>query len=108
LGSLNASHASAQAFGHAASPSVVGQLAAYATALNSYATALANNQPAQAQQALAAAAQALANAANNTLSASVVTAVNGNLVAGGVLSGSAAAAANQAAGTIAGMANADR
>ena len=34
LGSLNASHASAQALGHAASPSVVGQLAAYATALS--------------------------------------------------------------------------
>jgi hypothetical protein len=92
MGSLNASHASMQAFGHAAPPSVVGQLAAYATALNN------GNLP--------AAAQALAHAANSTLSASVVTAVNSNLVAAGALSASAAAAANPA--TIAGMANADR
>jgi hypothetical protein len=55
---------------------------------------------------LSAAAQALAHAANNSLSASVVTAVNSNLVAAGVLSASAASAVNPAA--MAAMANADR
>jgi len=91
LGSLNASHASKQAFAHASSHSVVGQLAAYAAALNS------GN--------LSAAAKALAKAANHTLTAKVVEAVDTRLTMAGVLSVSVSPA--QAA-KLAAMANADR
>ena len=91
MGSLNASHASQQAFAHASHNSVVGQLAAYASALN--------------QGNLSAAAQSLAKASNHALTAQVVTAVNANLANAGVLSVSVSAA--QAA-KLAAMANADR
>jgi hypothetical protein len=89
LGSLNASHASPSAFAHAAPNSVVGQLAAYASALN-------NGN-------INAAALALAAAANHSLTAQTVMAVNTNLTAANVLSVSVTPA--QAA-TIAAMANA--
>lgn len=72
MGSLNASHASVEAFAHASPNSVVGELAAYATALNNYATT-------QNEAYLAQAAHALALASNNPLSASVVSQVNTNL-----------------------------
>jgi uncharacterized membrane protein len=79
MGSLNASHASLEAFAHASPNSVVGQLAAYAQALNNYATT-------QNEASLAQAAHALALASNNPLNASVVNAVNANLMSASVLS----------------------
>jgi len=95
LGSLNASHASAQAFAHASPNSVVGHLAAYAAALNN---GLTNAN-------IATAAQALAKAANHSLTTTVVMAVNNNLTAKGVLNVSVD---NTVAAHIASMANADR
>jgi len=91
LGSLNASHASAQAFAHASPHSVVGQLSAYAVALN--------------KGDLSAAASALAQAANHSVTAAVVTTVNTNLTQAHVLSVSVS---QSQAATIASMANAQR
>jgi hypothetical protein len=95
LGSLNASHASTQAFAHASSHSVVSQLSAYAAALNNGLT------PAN----IAIAAQSLAKAANHSLTPAVVTTVNNNLTAKGVLSVSVSPSV---AAQIAAQANADR
>jgi len=89
LGSLNASHANAQAFAHASPHSVVGQLAAYASALN--------------HGNLSEAAMALGLAANRAVTTQAVMAVNANLMHASVLSVSVTPAQAQ---TIAAMANA--
>ncbi len=85
MGSLNASHASPEAFENASAKSRVGQLAAYANAVN--------------QGKLSAAAQALAKASNKALTTESVQAVNANL---------SISMSNQTAANIASMANADR
>ena len=98
LGSLNASHASATAFGHASPNSVVGQLSAYAQALN------APNPD------IAAAAMALAQAAHSPapIAASTVTAINTNLNNSGVLGANGFSFGNTNAQAIADQANSDR
>lgn len=88
LGSLNASHANAQAFAHASPNSVVGELAAYANALN--------------HGNLSEAAMALGLAANHSVTAQTVMAVNANLTNSSVLGVSVTPAQAQ---TIAEMAN---
>ena len=108
LGSLNASHASPQGFAHASANSVVGQLGAYAAALNAAAVAQAQNNTAAFQAALANAAMALAQASNHSLSATTVTAVNGNLGSSGVLGPSGMALGNAQAAGIAAAANTDQ
>ena len=88
--SLNASHASAVALGHASEKSVVGQLGRYASALADYTAAmnLASTLPegaekdaalADAAKALQDAASNLAAAANTTVTQSVVADVNTNM-----------------------------
>jgi hypothetical protein len=77
LGSLNASHVSAQGLAHAASNSRVGQLSGYAAAVHSLNAAPPHSLA--ASRAISQAAQALAKASNKTVTPTVVQAVNVNL-----------------------------
>jgi len=76
LGNLNAAHASATARGNAAPGSMVGQIAAYETAMKS---ALAIEDPAQRAAAITAARQDLALSANKQLTTTAVTRVDSML-----------------------------
>jgi len=73
LGNLNAAHASATARGNAAPGSMVGQIAAYETAMKS---ALAIEDPAQRAAAITAARQDLALSANKQLTTTAATRVD--------------------------------
>jgi hypothetical protein len=96
LGSLNASHASPEALAHAAPGSVVGEIAAYKTAVEAYlmdqanlqslltkdpgcASAACKSTVAAETQDLQSAESALSAAANKPVTARVVAAVDSNL-----------------------------
>ncbi|MBM3548838.1 MAG: hypothetical protein FJX54_17995 [Alphaproteobacteria bacterium] len=73
LGNLNAAHASATARANASPNSMVGQIAAYETAMKS---ALAIQDPAQRAAAITAARQDLALSANKSLTPAAITRVD--------------------------------
>jgi hypothetical protein len=76
LGKLNAMHASPTALAHASSHSVVGEIAAYKSAME---TALAETDTTQQATDITAAREQLASASNKQLTVDAVTKIDGTL-----------------------------